>query len=36
VSTTSQFYTVNLGTGAVILTGTVGHGMPLVGIAVHP
>jgi len=35
-TTTSQLYTVNLGTGAVILTGTVGHGLPLVGIAVHP
>ncbi|MGH7615401.1 MAG: DUF4394 domain-containing protein [Gemmatimonadales bacterium] len=35
-TTTSQLYTVNLGTGTVILTGTVGHALPLVGIAVHP
>lgn len=35
-TTTSRLYIVNLGTGAVILTGTVGHGLPLVGIAVHP
>ncbi len=35
-TTTSRLHTVNLGTGTVILTGTVGHGLPLVGIAVHP
>jgi hypothetical protein len=35
-TTTSQLYTVNLGTGTVTLTGAVGHGLPLVGIAVHP
>ncbi len=35
-TTTSQLYTANLGTGSAILTGTVGHGVPLVGIAIHP
>jgi hypothetical protein len=32
----SRFYGVNLATGGVTLTGTVGHAVPLVGIAVHP
>ena len=36
VSGASRFYGVNLTTGATTLTGTVGHAVPLVGIAVHP
>lgn len=32
----SRFYGVNLATGGTTLTGTVGHTVPLVGIAVHP
>lgn len=32
----SRLYGMNLATGGVTLTGTVGHTIPLVGIAVHP
>jgi hypothetical protein len=32
----SRFYGLNLATGGVSLTGTVGHAVPLIGIAVHP
>lgn len=32
----SRFYGLNLGTANVTLTGTVGHVVPLVGIAIHP
>lgn len=32
----SRLYGVNLVTGGMTLTGTVGHAVPLVGIAVHP
>lgn len=32
----SRFYGLNLVTGGVTLTGTVGHTVPLVGIAIHP
>jgi hypothetical protein len=32
----SRLYGVSLATGGVTLTGTVGHAVPLVGIAVHP
>ena len=32
----SRFYGLNLATGGTTLTGTVGHTVPLVGIAVHP
>ena len=32
----SRFYGLDLATGGVSLTGTVGHPVPLIGIAVHP
>ena len=35
-ATASRFYSVNLATGGVTLAGTVGHAVPLVGIAVQP
>ena len=35
-TTSTRLHTVNLSTGGVTPTGVVGHGAPLVGIAVHP
>jgi hypothetical protein len=35
-TTTTRLHTVNLSTGGVTPTGVVGHGAPLVGIAVQP
>ena len=35
-TTGARFFGVNLATGDVTLTGTVGHAVPLVGITVHP
>jgi hypothetical protein len=35
-TTSTRLHTVNLSTGGVTPTGVVGHGAPLIGIAVHP